>query len=372
MERPMSNTNVNTHFWVDRSDYAQTHIKTTELPQALSDGQVLLKVDRFAFTANNITYAAVGDMIGYWKFFPAEEGLGTIPVWGFADVVDSNCEGVEVGERFYGYYPMSSYLLAEPGKIGKQSFTDVMAHRLELPIIYNQYIRCSSDPSYKQEAEALQMVLRPLFTTSFLLDDFFADENFFGANTVVLTSASSKTALGMAFLLKNNREGREQDYKIVGLTSEHNKAFVEGLGCYDQVLTYDQLSQLDASQPTASVDFAGNGQLLADLHRHLGEQLKYSCLVGVSHWDQRGGMSEDVPGPQPQMFFAPSQAEKRLGDWGAEGFQQRLHTQWVGFTGFVSDWMDIEENAGQAAVESIYQKMLSGDVNPSKGYILSL
>lgn len=362
----------NTHFWVSRSDYAQTHIKTSALPQELADGQVLLKVDRFAFTANNVTYAAVGDVIGYWKFFPADEGLGTIPVWGFADVVASNCDGVAVGERFYGYYPMSSYLLVEPGKLGRQSFTDVIEHRRDLPIIYNQYIRCSADPSYTQESEALQMLLRPLFTTSFLLDDFFADENFFGANTVVLTSASSKTALGMAFLLNNNREGRAQDYKIVGLTSDHNKAFVEGLGCYDQVLTYDQLNQLDASQPTASVDFAGNGQLLADLHRHLGEQLKYSCLVGVSHWDQRGGMSSDVPGPQPQMFFAPSQAEKRLADWGGEGFQQRLHTQWVDFTGFVSDWMEVEEGEGQAAVESIYQKMLSGDVNPSKGYILSL
>jgi uncharacterized protein DUF2855 len=362
----------NNRFWVDRSDYSKTRFDEQVITAGLQSGQVLLQVNRFAFTANNITYAAVGDQIGYWKFFPAVGGEGTIPVWGFADVVDSQCDGVEVGERFYGYYPMSSYLVVEPGKVTPHSFVDNIEHRRDLPIIYNQYIRCSQDPSYSEEGEALQMLLRPLFTTSFLLDDFFADNDFFGANTIVLTSASSKTALGMAFLLNQNRKGRQQDYQIVGLTSEQNLEFVRNLGCYDQVLSYDQVSQLDAQQPTATVDFAGNGTLLGQLHNHFGDQLKYSCLVGASHWDQRSGSPKTFPGAQPQMFFAPTQAEKRLNDWGAVGFQQRMGQVWMLFIKFVSGWMDVETDAGPEAVERVYRNVLEGKFSPSKGYVLSL
>lgn len=362
----------NNRFWVDRNDYSKTRFDECAITEELQSGQVLLKVDRFAFTANNITYAAVGDLIGYWKFFPATEGMGTIPVWGFADVVESHCEGIAVGERFYGYYPMSTNLVVEPGKVTSHSFVDNIEHRRDLPSIYNQYIRCSDDPSYSVAGEDLQMLLRPLFTTSFLLDDFFADNDFFGASTIVLTSASSKTALGMAFLLHQNRKDRDQDYKIVGLTSEQNLEFVRNLGCYDQVLSYDQVAQLDTEQPTASVDFAGNGTLLGQLHTHFGDQLKYSCLVGASHWDQRSGSPKTFPGAEPQMFFAPSQAEKRLSDWGAVGFQQRLGQVWQLFTSFVSDWMEVEADVGPEAVERVYRNVLDGKFSPSKGYVLSL
>ena len=67
---------------------------------ALADGQVLFAVDKFALTANNITYGVVGDMLGYWKFFPADGDYGKIPVWGFGVVIESRCAGINTGERF--------------------------------------------------------------------------------------------------------------------------------------------------------------------------------------------------------------------------------------------------------------------------------
>ncbi|MBN0091513.1 DUF2855 family protein, partial [Pseudomonas aeruginosa] len=115
---------------------------------------------------------------------------------------------------------------------------DASEHRRNLPSVYNQYLRCSSDPLYRASDEALQMLLRPLFTTPFLLDDFLAEHAFFGATDLLLSSASSKTAIGLAFLLQRNRAQRGQDYRIVGLTSAGNRAFVEGLGCYDELLAY--------------------------------------------------------------------------------------------------------------------------------------
>lgn len=361
-------------FLLDRNDISDTHLntKSDETDQRLMAGQVLLKVHRFSFTANNITYAAMGDALRYWEFFPAPTGKGIIPVWGFADVLASRCEEVVVGERVYGYYPMSTHLVVEPQHISANSFVDGAEHRQPLSIIYNQYLRCAADPLYREDAEALQMLLRPLFTTSFLLDDFFADSQFFGAQTLVLTSASSKTALGMAFLLDLNRGKRDHDYEIIGLTSPGNMEFVAGLGCYDRVLSYQQLNELDANKPTATVDFAGNGELLGNLHTLFGDNLQYSCLVGASHWDQRGGMPSQLPGPAPQMFFAPSQAEKRVAEWGGHGFQQRLGEVWLGFNDFVAGWMTVEYDLGPDAVERVYQEVLSGRFSPDTGYILSL
>src|SRR3712207_7802692 len=51
----------------------------------------LFRSDRFGLTANNVTYAVMGDAIGYWSLFPAsEDGWGRVPVWGYGDVVASD------------------------------------------------------------------------------------------------------------------------------------------------------------------------------------------------------------------------------------------------------------------------------------------
>ncbi|MFZ6044601.1 DUF2855 family protein [Pseudomonas sp. CR3202] len=360
-------------FLVDRSDLARCELRETSLaPDSLEPGQVLLRVDRFAFTANNITYAAMGEAMHYWRFFPAREGWGIVPVWGFAEVQASRCEGVETGERFYGYYPMSTHLLVTPVQVKEGGFVDGTAHRRQLPIIYNQYLRCTRDPLYSQSSEALQMLLRPLFTTSFLLDDFFADNRFFEAECLVLTSASSKTAIGMAYLLHHERVRRDRQCEIVGLTSPGHRAFVEDLGCYDRVLDYGQVAELDAGTPTATVDFAGNGELLGRLHTHLAPQLRFSCLVGAAHWDQRRGLPKELPGPAPQLFFAPAQAEHRLKEWGGAVFQQRLAECWQAFLGFAGQWLLVEQGAGADAVEGVYREMLTGRASPQAGHILSL
>ena len=223
----------------------------------LTPGQVRLRIESFALTSNNITYAAFGDAMNYWQFFPTgEEGWGSIPVWGFATVAESQCEGVAVGEKFYGYYPMASELVLQPTRETPAGFFDGAAHRRPLPVAYNQYMRCSTDPFYDVATEDVQSLLRPLFITSFLIDDFLADNDFFGANAMLLSSASSKTAYGTAFQLAK-RPGVE----VIALTSPGNVAFCESLGCYSRVVTYDQLDAIAADTACVYVDFAGSAGL---------------------------------------------------------------------------------------------------------------
>ncbi len=366
-----------TGFIVDRKQLRETRfIDDTAALAPLGEGAVRLHIDAFALTSNNITYAAFGDAMKYWDFFPSGvEGWGRIPVWGFANVVESRCEGVAVGERFYGYWPMSSHLVVQPERVRESGFVDSAAHRQGLAVVYNQYTRCRTDTAYSAAQEAQQALLRPLFMTSFLIDDFLAEENFFGASAVILSSASSKTAYGTAFCLAQRKGGQRGSLKLIGLTSPANIAFTESLGCYDQVLSYDALSSLDASQRTVYVDFSGSAPLRLALHTHFNDQLAYSCAVGGTHWEQRGS-GKGLPGPAPVLFFAPSRSQKRIADWGGAGLQQRTAQAWQAFMKPVTDtqqpWLQVVRGAGPADVLKTYLALLDGEVPAREGHLLSL
>ena len=352
------------NFCVSKADLRETQWVESPVP-VLEPGQVLLAIESFALTANNITYAVAGERMSYWQFFPAEEGFGRVPVWGFADVVESAHPDVTVGERLYGYFPMASHLVISAGKVSERSLIDASIHRSKLPGVYNQYLRVSHDPAFEPSGEAMQMLFRPLFMTSFILDDFLADNDFFSATTVILTSASSKTSLGLAYLLSTYRA-----CKVVGLTSESNREFVESLGCYSQVLSYEQINALERV-PSVIVDMAGNGEVLAAVHNHLDDDLRYSCLVGATHWEARQG-SKGMAGPKPELFFAPTHIQKRNDDWGPGGVEARFSDAWGRFTSVVGDWITVRKIGGRAGVAQTYQEMLSGRVTPDIGYVLSV
>ena len=363
-----------------RKDQLSTTRLHTLPDQALADGRVRVHIDPFALTANNITYAAFGDAMGYWQFFPAaEEGWGNIPVWGFASVVQSLHPGVAVGERLYGYWPMATAAVLQPDRLHPGHFTDASPHRAALPAVYNQYVRCAADPLYRANTEDLQALLRPLFITSWLIDDFMADNNFFGAHTpggprgaMLLSSASSKTAYGTAFQL-HQRQGME----VIGLTSPANVAFCESLGCYDRVLTYDALDQIAADTPCVYVDFAGNGGLREAIHSRFS-QLKYSSSIGGTHVEQlaASGAGKHLPGPRPTLFFAPAQIKKRSAEWGPEEFGRRMVAAWEAFLAQVANpqapWLRTVHHQGGAAALAAYASVLGGKGDPRVGAIVSL
>ncbi|TDI62568.1 MAG: DUF2855 family protein [Alphaproteobacteria bacterium] len=359
-----------TDIWVVKKDLRTFKVVEAEdlMAKDLADGQLVMKVDRFAMTSNNITYAAFGDVMQYWDFFPAEGEWGRVPVWGFGDVVRSECPDVAVGERFYGYFPMSTHLLLQPGKVTEYGFMDNSPHRRELVATYNNYTRTSADPSYDPAHESEQMVIRPLFATSFILDDFVADNDFFGATSVILGSASSKTALGLAFLLHANHP----DIEVVGLTSKTNMAFVEGLGCYDKVVAYGDIDSLDASTPSMMVDMSGNAKVISDVHHHFGDALKYNCLVGGTHWEDIKLDHGEMPGAKPIGFFAPDQFTKRAKDWGGAVLQQKMGEAWDKFLGPVSGWIHINYSFGPEAAAASYLKVLEGKVAPDQAHVISV
>jgi hypothetical protein len=355
-----------TDFIVSRADLRKGKFAAEPLA-ALQDGEVLLKVESFAFTANNITYAELGETLHYWDFYPAPEGWGIIPVWGFAQVAESRHEAIKHGERLFGYWPMGTHAVLRPERVSDGALFDSSPHRQKLAAAYNNYFRTSGDPAYDPRYEDLQSLLRPLFITSFLIDDFLAGEKFFGAKSALLSSASSKTAFSLAHQLK--RHGLA-DLEVVGLTSEANRAFVAGLGCYDRVLAYEKIHELQ-KKPVLLVDMAGSGKVRKAVHEHFAGALKYSCAVGMSHRDPHPPGS-GMPGAKPVFFFAPEQGRKRREEWGAEGFAARFGEAWRAFLPFAERALKVTRANGPAAVKEAYLATLEGKVPPDRGNILSL
>jgi hypothetical protein len=358
-----------TQFIVARDNFQQCKFIETALPAAaeLPEESLLVKIDRFAFTANNITYAMAGDQLKYWHLFPAPAGYGNIPVWGFGEVVASRHPNISEGERLFGYFPMATHLVIEAADVSKRGLRDAAAHRQVAAPVYNAYSRVTGDPAFAGPQGDYQALLRPLFMLSFLVDDLLVENEFFGARSVILSSASSKTAFGLAHLLHTQR----QPIRVIGLTSAGNVEFVKSLGCYDEVVTYDAVASMTADQPVVFVDMAGSARLRGDLHRHFGDRLVYSSRVGLTHRDASRD-DKNLPGAKPIWFFAPDQIRKRAREWGPGELEQRFGAAWSGLVPMLDRWIKVTESRGQAAVSQVYLDTLNGRVPPEQGHILSL
>ncbi len=344
---------------IDKGDITRAFLAETA-PRALQPGEVRLAVRRFALTANNITYAVFGEAMRYWDFFPAEDG-GRLPVWGFAEVAETTVEGLETGERIYGYFPAADKLIVQPVKITPGGFIDASAHRAELPAAYNQYRRCSGDPAYDPDREQFQQALQPLFLTSWLIDLHLREIGFEGAKRVSLTSASSKTALALAWCLGADRP---EGVDIEAMTSPRSKPFVERTGFYDTIALYDDLAGLGPEPKRILIDFAGDAGVNAAVHGALGDRLAANIRVGAAHWEA-SAPARDLPGPKPVFFFAPDHAAKRIAEWGGAEFARRYSTAWAGFSEAAHALFDTVEMDGADGALEAYRQLVANQAPAS-------
>jgi hypothetical protein len=353
-------------FLVKRNDLRECRV-VESAPSAVEPGQALLRVDTFGLTANNVTYAVFGEAMNYWNFFATdEEGWGRVPMWGFAEVERSEAEGVEPGTRLFGYLPPSSYLLVTPADASEAGFVDASAHRAKLPSAYHRYLATGRDSFYRADSETIQMLLRPLFFTSFLIDDQLADEGLATRGPIAIASASSKTAIAAAFMLAQ-RDGVE----LIGLTSPRNAEFVEGLGIYGRTVSYDAIETLERG-PTTLVDIAGNADVRQAVHSHFGDELVHSMAVGMTHWEGLDPGGAELPGPRPTFFFAPTRVSKRAKDWGRAGLETRVADAWHPFCTWTGEWLETIPGHGFDALQSAYLDVLEGRVDPRHAHVLTL
>lgn len=358
-------------FQTQRTDFSTTRIVEAPERTELAAGEIVASVERFAFTANNISYATAGDTLGYWQFFPSvgeqTEAWGVIPVWGFAEITASNVEGLPIGERLFGYFPPAKDLTMTPSKVFAERFMDSAAHRTSLPRGYNLYSRVSAEPGYDSSLDNHRMLLWPLFITSFCLGDVLKLNGWYGAKQIVIISASSKTSIGLAYALDEDQDAPS----VVGLTSRRNKLFVESLGLYDSTFTYDELNAIDASLPTVIVDMSGNSDVLGALHRRLCDNLHFCINVGYTHWDAANG-NKDIIQERSEFFFAPSHIQRRVAEWGAASFDKKTSKFLTETVSKSREWLKFDTRSGLQGLENVYPDICAGQIPPDTAIIIEI
>jgi hypothetical protein len=261
---------------------------------------------------------------------------------------------------------MSTELVVRPGRVDVRGFTDVAPHREPLPSVYNRYSLVESELIYSPDREPQQMLLWPLFVTSFVVEDFLGDHGMFGATQAVISSASAKTSIAAAFLLADR-----QNIELIGLTSPSHLEFVRGLDCYQRVVPYEEVASLPMAD-ACFIDVAGRRDVTLAVHTHFGDRLRYSMVVGDTHWDHRSEPAAPLPGPKPAFLFAPDQITKRRREWGRDGFERAVADRWNRFAPWTDTWLLLHHATGAAEVESAYRDLLEGRVDPRVGDVCTL
>lgn len=294
------------------------------------------RVLQFALSANVVTYVLTGGRFGYWSIFPARDPWIVPPAWGEAELDD--------GKAVYGLVPIGSHtpLKLEATRSG---WREASANREAVDPGYNLYIPATG--SARQREDALQF--RPLVVLGLVLARWLRDESWFGASRVLVTSASSKTALGYAMQ-------HSDDLPLDALTSARSRAFVEKTGQYRHTFTYVDLPQSNAD--TLILDFAGDPALI----RHLRESHNARVTVvriGITHANNTLFEDETV-------FFAPQRIAHEIAGQGFDAFERDRAAAIAEFAEQSSNWFVREYLDGQEAIVGTFRDLLAGRVAPDR------
>ncbi|KAH7887012.1 hypothetical protein F5I97DRAFT_1094462 [Phlebopus sp. FC_14] len=387
-------------------DTNQALLVRSRMPASLPPSYVVTMVDRFGFSANNIAYQALSEAphFRYFDFHPAANDAdispkthGVTPVWRFGTVVASNHPSIQAGERIYGYFAATRYIVLaiSPADVNRFAFYVSRPHLPPDRRLYNQVIRCSADPLYDSspEAEDLTMLYRPLFWTSFWCEDWLNSSQYRGgAGRILISSASAKTAFCLAYVIRKRSFGSDDtERQIVGLTSKKNTAFTQRLGLYDHVLTYEDFTVPRISSSTFQkwiyIDVAGNEQLNARVFKQFSlledVDLVASIALGLTNLSPSSGNALPADWSPTESFGTVTKAFETIfmPEWLAIRRNQLSVTQitrlqrdaWLEFMNDRRTWgINVHRAWGPAEVKNAYGEVVRLGIAPDQGFIWSM
>lgn len=356
---------------VGRDDLRRCEVHRVAVPET-GDKEALVQIETFGLSSNNITYLALGDSLPYRQFFPVPEELpaeGWVcpPVWGVASVLESNSALLNGGEKVYGFFPAARFATLRPVEATTAGF------RVERPGIpaqlafYHHYGVLGRDPFYLPEQEAMMVVMRPLFLTGLLLEDYLRETGFAGAERVAVSSAASKTAFSFSSAFR-----RSGGAELVGLSSVAGRAAAEGFDVYDRVVVYEEIDSLAADRPLVYVDISGSVAIRQLMKSHFGDTLRLILSVGLTHWADGHYGSEHAADEVPaQVFFAPGWSTRRVKQKG-RAFLAHLVTGWREQMASVDNHFRVTREAGADAVAASWRAFAEGRIEPNLALVHNL
>lgn len=316
-------------------------------------GQVVLAVDRFGLSANNVVYAVLGDVLGHWAPFPAAPGWGRVPAWGAATVIGGDPAVASVGARFVGYLPMATHftmraVAAHPG------LQDVSGDRDGLLPLYRELRRIDTDPTWSEERIDAEVLMLPIVRAAAILD---GDLRRAGTRHVVISSASSKTSISTALLLA------KRGVRVTGLSGRGRVQAAASVGAFAEVLPYDSVHAIPVTEEMALVDVAGDPAVVRSIHERAGSALARSIAVGGSHLPALGGMptpDTTLPGPPVEQFKVGQrevELAEELGRPAVDEFEERARQVLVPWA---HARLSVQHVDGIAGAQEAWARLVSG------------
>ena len=123
--------------------------------------------------------------------------------------------------------------------------------------------------------------------------------------------------------------------------------------------------------PTAIVDMSGSGNVLSDLCRHLGDNMRYCSNVGVTHWSDNA-MGPDFIRERSAMFFAPGHIKKRAAEWAPGEFENRAQAFWRDAAEKNRSWLSFKTVSGLEQTGAVFEDLRTGGVSPHSGIVVDM
>ncbi|KAI0205269.1 hypothetical protein F4808DRAFT_411113 [Astrocystis sublimbata] len=396
----------------------------------LGPSSLRLRTSVLSLTVNNFTYATLGTLLKWWDVHPLPAGTpapyndsskyGRISAWGYAEVLESTVSAIPKGSFLWGYVPLGT--LAQDlevrmhDTIADQVFV-TSAYRQHVMPIYNRYFvfpasSLSGEIASKTPALAHDAVLRVMHATAFLMADFVfssdaarvvapglaaSDE---AANaawsakdgdlrdaTVLIFAPGSKAAAIFASLLVRRSEAQGRPRKIIGVSSEVSRAFVEGTGIYDGVLLASAehpaaaVPELAESKRVVVFDFGGRGgagrRWAAALADRCGADKFLFAVVGSGIVDPAAapqllsGMGQIPPFPAARVN-ADDMRRRAMKAVGEERYWSEEAKSWEHFREQGVKGLSFTWGEGMEAVIEGWDRLASGKVLPSEGLVFKV
>ena len=407
---------------LSKADYRQQYL--LPLPSAslppLSPSSIRIKTAICSLTANNTTYAKLGDILGWWNvhslpsnIIPAEYSdsakYGRVSTWGYAQVLESTHADLPAGSAVYGYLPIGTLPvdLQLESPVCKGHFTETSPDRSRLLPIYNRYVAFAPGETEKLPKDFLgwSSLMMTLFETSYTLNkSVFAWEeknlakptstnpswtleqaNLTGSIVIVL-AASGKTALSFAHQLRNARPTDVQPLRIVAVGSDASRGFAEDTGFYDQVLNYNEpiarlASTLGIKSDTKMVlcDFGSRGNTFRTWLTALKPTCRDIIPLGVGSEPKVLPKEEliknltELAAMGRIMVNASDMRDQSMKNVGEEKYFQDFLAEWKAFVfaGAIPG-VSLEWGEGMGAMGKVWDLYCSGEAKADKGYVFEM
>ncbi|KAK1994259.1 hypothetical protein LX36DRAFT_213850 [Colletotrichum falcatum] len=304
---------------ISKRDITRHETLRVDIPMPrLAASSIRIRTSLVGITANNFTYAKLGDMLKWWDTWPVHadgpapyndrDEWGIVPAWGFARVLESNVDAIPTGGLLYGYWPTSSHpvdMKLEPTDPDGH-FREVSEHRKGLGSMYNHY-SLVNESARSEESRAWFANVHPVWNGGYVLNRFVFPTGFkpvhpLGAGAgewtdrdadlssavVVSLSAASRTARSLAWNLARNRGPANGPLAVLQATSVPQSltpAFESGFEIkavnYDNLVSREVLDWIAGFQPKRVVvaDFGGPPKVAEKLLESIKSALPESTVI---------------------------------------------------------------------------------------------